>query len=180
MTADDDRALVTAVIQRGDEHAFAALYTRHTPALYNLALRLTGGRDADAEDVVHEAWVRAVERFAQFEWRSALSTWLCGFVVRRWREVARQQNRGDELPIDDAGLSADDRRLEGTFDRLLLEQAITGLAAGYREVLVLHDVHGYTHDEIGAMLGIQAGTSKSQLARARRALRITLGAREGA
>lgn len=180
MTDTDDRTLVAAVIERGDERAFAALYTRHTPALYGLALRLTNGRDADAEDVVHDAWVRAFERFAEFEWRSALATWLCAFVVRRWREVTRQQSRGDELPIDDAGLSADDRRLEGTFDRLLLEQAIAGLAAGYREVLVLHDVHGYTHEEIGALLDIQAGTSKSQLARARRAIRTTLGAREGA
>ncbi|HSJ12837.1 MAG TPA: RNA polymerase sigma factor [Longimicrobiales bacterium] len=180
MTDTDDRTLVAAVIERGDERAFAALYTRHTPALYGLALRLTNGRDADAEDVVHDAWVRAAERLAEFEWRSALATWLCGFVVRRWREVARQQSRGNELPIDDAGLSADDRRLEGTFDRLLLEQAIAGLAAGYREVLVLHDVHGYTHEEIGALLDIETGTSKSQLARARRAIRTTLGAREGA
>jgi RNA polymerase sigma-70 factor (ECF subfamily) len=179
MPAADDRALVTAVIQRGDEHAFAALYTRHTPALYGLALRLTGGQHADAEDVVHEAWVRAVERFAEFEWRSALPTWLCGFVVRRWRELTRQRSYGDEIRIDDAGLSADDRKLVGTFDRLVLEQVVAGLAAGYREVLVLHDVYGYTHDEIGTMLGIQAGTSKSQLARARRALRTALGALEG-
>lgn len=179
MTPDDDQALVEAVLQRGDERAFTVLYGRHTPVLYGLALRLTGGRDADAEDVVHDAWVRAAERLGEFEWRSALATWLSGFVVRRWREVARQRSRRDEIPIDDAGLSVDDRRLEGTFDRLVLEQAVAALAAGYREVLVLHDVYGYTHDEIAAMLGVETGTSKSQLSRARRALRMALGTGEG-
>ncbi len=180
MSETDDRALVDDLLHRGDERAFAVLYARHTPVLFGLALRLSGGRDGEAQDVVHDAWVRAVERLATFEWRSELATWLCGFVVLRWRELAREQGRRDEVPIDDAGLSAEDRRLEGTFDRLVLEQAVAGLAAGYREVLLLHDVYGYTHAEIGTMLGVEAGTSKSQLARARRALRIALDESEGA
>ena len=176
----DDRALVDRVTRHGDERAFAALYARHTPALYGLALRLAGGADADAQDVVHDAWVRAVPRFAEFEWRSALSTWLSGFIVRRWRELTRQQRREESAPIDDDAVGFDDTELEGTFDRLMLERAVAGLAPGYRAVLVLHDVHGYTHDEIGRLLGIQDGTSKSQLARARRALRSALGTVEGA
>jgi RNA polymerase sigma-70 factor, ECF subfamily len=176
----EDRVLVDAVMQRGDEHAFAVLYARHTPSLYGLALRLSGGDDADAQDVVHDAWVRAVARFAEFEWRSALATWLCGFVVLRWRELARQRRHEDVTSLDDDAAGSDDRYLEGTFDRLMLEQAVARLAAGYREVLVLHDVHGYTHNEIGTLLGIDAGTSKSQLSRARRALRNALGVREGA
>lgn len=180
MTAIDDRDLVDSVIRNGDERAFAALYARHTPALYGLALRLAGGADADAQDIVHDAWVRAVSRFAEFEWRSALATWLCGFVVRRWRELARQQRRDESAPIDDDVAGIEDTQLEGTFDRLMLERAVAGLAPGYRAVLVLHDVHGYTHDEIGTLLGIQDGTSKSQLARARRALRSALGTVEGA
>lgn len=178
MTEDDDRALVEAVASRGDRRAFAALYTRHTPALYGLALRLAGGDDADAKDVVHDAWVRAVERFPAFEWRSALRTWLCGFVVRRWRELDRQRRR-DHPAVDHDVAGADDRRIEGTFDRLALDRAVAGLAPGYRDVLVLHDVQGYTHAEIGTLLGIEAGTSKSQLARARRALRRALGGPEG-
>ncbi|MGH8721729.1 MAG: RNA polymerase sigma factor [Burkholderiales bacterium] len=179
MTETDDRALVNAALARGDEGAFSALYARHTPALYGLALRLTGGDHADAQDVVHDAWVRAVERLGEFEWRSALRTWLSGFVVRRWRELARARRREASVPLADAPVGVDDRKLQGTFDRVLLEQAVAGLAPGYREVLVLHDVHGYTHEEIGALLGIEAGTSKSQLARARSALRAALGPREG-
>lgn len=180
MTAADDRALVERVMRLGDERAFAMLYARHTPALYGLALRLAGGAGADAQDVVHDAWVRAVERFAEFEWRSALSTWLSGFVVRRWRELARQQRREESVPIDDDVVGFQDRKLEGTFDRLMLERAVAGLAPGYRAVLVLHDVHGYTHEDISMLLGIRDGTSKSQLARARRMLRSVLSTSEGA
>lgn len=176
----DDRVLVDAVVRRGDERAFTTLYARHTPALYGLALRLTGGDDTDAQDIVHDAWVRAVARFTGFEWRSALSTWLCGFIVLRWREMDKQRRRENDTSFDDDAVGVDDRQLEGTFDRVVLEQAVARLAAGYREVLVLHDVHGYTHDEIGALLGIDAGTSRSQLSRARRALRNALGVREGA
>ena len=180
MMEASDRALVEQLLRRGDERAFAVLYARHSPRLYGLALRLAGGRDADAQDVVHDAWVRAVERLAEFEWRSALATWLGGFVVRRWRELSRQRGRRDEVPFDDVELQLDDLMLNATVDRIVLEQAVTALADGYREVLLLHDVYGYTHVEIGELLGIEAGTSKSQLARARRALRMALGAREGA
>jgi RNA polymerase sigma-70 factor (ECF subfamily) len=180
MTEASDRALVEQLLRRGDERAFAVLYSRHTPRLYGLALRLAAGQEADAQDVVHDAWIRAVERLQEFEWRSALATWLGGFVVRRWREISRQRGRRDEVPLDDAGLPLDDPMLNGTVDRIVLEQAVTALADGYREVLLLHDVYGYTHAEIGELLGIQAGTSKSQLARARRAMRNALAAREGA
>ena len=157
-----------------DERAFAALYDQHTPALYGLALRLAGGDARDAEDVVHEAWMRAVRGFGQFTGRSALRTWLCGIVVNCWRELRR--GRGDrELPLDDAPEpGAEDGELNATYDRLDLERALRALAPGYREVLVLHDVEGYSHEEIAALRGVAIGTSKSQLARARGALRRML------
>jgi RNA polymerase sigma-70 factor, ECF subfamily len=177
MTGDDERTLVEAVARRGDERAFAVLYEKHASLMFGLALRLTGSHD-DAQDVAHDAWVRAIDRLDRFEWRAALSTWLCGFVVRRAREFLRERDRGAPPPHDDAGPALDDRRLTGTFDRVELEHAIAGLAHGYREVLLLHDVYGYTHREIGSMLGVEAGTSKSQLSRARRALRLALDAKE--
>ena len=157
-----------------NERAFAELYDEHTPALYGLALRLTGGDQRDAEDIVHDAWIRAVDRLGDFAGRSTLRTWLCGFVINCWRELVRA--RGDrELPLDDAPEpGGDDRELEGTFDRLELERGLQALAPGYREVLVLHDVEGYSHEEIAELRGVAIGTSKSQLARARRALRRML------
>lgn len=180
MSESDDRRLVDAVARRGDTRAFRALYERHTPAMYGLALRLSGGTGADAEDVVHDAWIRAVERLDSFEWRSALQSWLCGFVVHRWREIRRARGReargagsvpDDPWPYEP---SAADERLDATADRVDLERAVRQLADGYREVLVLHDIHGFTHEEIGTLLGIETGTSKSQLSRARRILRQSL------
>jgi RNA polymerase sigma-70 factor (ECF subfamily) len=173
VTQDDDRFLVDAVVQRGDERAFTSLYDRHTPALYRLALRLTGGSAADAEDVTHDAWVRAVERLPAFEWRAALRTWLAAFVIRCAHERNRAAMRAAQ-GMDDLAAGADDVALRGSYDRLDLERAIAGLADGFRQVFVLHDVQGYTHEEIADLLGIEPGTSKSQLSRARRALRRTL------
>ena len=171
MTQDDERLLVDAVVQRGDERAFASLYDRHTPALYRLALRLTGGSDADAEDITHDAWVRAVERLGTFEWRAALRTWLSGIVIR----CAHERNRATtRVAFEDLAAGAEDVALRDSYDRLDLERAIAGLADGFRQVFVLHDVQGYTHEEIADLLGIEPGTSKSQLSRARRALRRAL------
>jgi RNA polymerase sigma factor (sigma-70 family) len=170
----DDRSLVDAVVKRRDERAFGALYDRHTGAMYGLALRLTGGDAAEAQSIVHDAWVRAAERLTTFEWRSELRSWLCGFVVRCTRELARDAGRHAGPAIDDLPLGGADARLSGTLARVDLERAVAGLPAGYRVVFVLHDVEGYTHEEIAAHLGIVPGTSKSQLAHARAALRRAL------
>ncbi len=144
--------------------------------MYGLALRLTGGDEPEAQEIVHDAWVRAVEGLSTFAWRAELATWLCAIVVNRAKEMARQAGKDPGPPIEDLAIGAEDARLRGTFDRLDLERAIGALAAGYRHVLVLHDVEGYTHEEIAALLGIAAGTSKSQLARARAAVRRALAA----
>jgi len=174
--ADDlDRALA-ARLARGDQAAFGALYDRHTTYLYRFALRLTAGDSAAAEDLVHDAWVLGVERLASFQWRSSLRTWLAAFVVNgartRWRDDARV------LPIDDTHVGGD-APLRGRLERIDLQRALAALAPGFRMVLILHDAEGYTHEEIGRLLDIDAGTSKSQLSRARAAMRRALGATEG-
>lgn len=174
MTAPDDRDLVQAVIQNGSERAFGALYERHTPALYGLALRLLDGHATDAQDVVHDAWLRAADGFARFGWRSSLRSWLSGIVVNCARELWRTQGRPIVVLQDNHDTGADDREITGTFDRLELERALATLASGYREVLLLHDVEGFSHDEIAALLSVSPGTSKSQLSRARQAMRRAL------
>jgi RNA polymerase sigma-70 factor, ECF subfamily len=176
-----DRELVDALVRARDARAFEALYDRHTPLMYGLALRLVGGHEGEAREVVQDAWIRAAERLSAFAWQATLSTWLCGVVVNCTRELSRAKGRDLGLNLDDLPLAGDDARLAGTVDRVDLERALAKLPDGYRHVLVLHDVEGFTHDEIGELLGMRPGTSKSQLARARTAMRRLMeeGNRDG-
>ena len=145
------------------------LYRAHTPTMYAVAVRLLGGPTA-ADDVVQDAWVRAIGRLGAFRWESALRTWLCGFVVNgcreRWRGPAW-------IEMADTAGDAPSGEL-----RVDLERAIAALPPGARAVLILHDLYGHTHDEISSLLGVETGTSKSQLSRARASVRARLG-REG-
>lgn len=170
----DDRELAAAVARSGDERAFRALYRRHTPALYRLALRLGGGDGTWAEELVQLAWIRAVEGLGAFGWRSSLSTWLGGIAVNCARELWRETRIRGEAVLEDARGERAARRSPDVENRIDLERAIERLPDGYREVFVLHDVEGYTHEEIGELLGIETGTSKSQLSRARGRLRAAL------
>ena len=170
-----DSQLLEGFVRDRSDRSFLALYDRHAPAMYALAYRLMGGHDADAADALQEAWTRALPRLPQFRGESALRTWLCGFVVN----CCRERFRGPLFEaIDDeySGPSGNgsDLRVLGTID---LERALTSLAPGYRAVLVLHDIEGYTHREIAVALGIDEGTSKSQLSRGREALRRRLDPR---
>jgi RNA polymerase sigma-70 factor (ECF subfamily) len=164
----DDRTLAEAFL-RGDEPAFRELYRRHTPRVYALVRRLLGGRRQDADDVVQETWLRAARGLAGFRWDAAFGTWLVGIAVNVSREAWRRQPPG--LPVSEDPAVAVTGPDGGRID---LERALLALADGYRQVLVLHDVWGLTHDEVGRALGIDPGTSKSQLSRARRALRERL------
>jgi RNA polymerase sigma factor (sigma-70 family) len=166
-----DLELVERVLSRGDESAFRELYRRHSPMLFRLALRLLGGSDPDAGDVLQEAWCRAFEGLRRFSGGSSLRTWLAGVVVNCSREHIRARAQSRSLPS--AGLASPPA--EPSPEREMdVRRALDALPEGYREVLVLHDVGGYTHEEIALALDIAPGTSKSQLSRARRALRDEL------
>jgi RNA polymerase sigma-70 factor (ECF subfamily) len=169
-----DRRLVGNFLARRDEQSFRVLYRRHTPALYQLALRLAGWNVQEAEEMVQETWLRAVEALAEFRWESSFRTWLSGILINRSRELNRTRKKEQHTRIADE-LAAEAAATEN-FERIDLEQAIAALPNGYRQVLVLHDIEGYTHEEIGRLLEIDAGTSKSQLSHARRAMRDSLQA----
>ena len=160
----DERALVAAFLD-GEESAFNALYTAHAPALYAFLRRLV--RD-EADDALQEVWLRAARDLARFRWQSSFRTWLFGIAVNRSREIGRLTERAEELP-EIAG------EAEPIVDRIDLERAIGNLPLRYREVVVLHDIYEHTHAEIGAILGIDEGTSKSNLSRARASLRKWIG-----
>lgn len=117
------------------------------------------------------AWVRAASRLDGFETRSALRTWLAGFVVNVHREIVRSGGR--TVPLDE-GLEDVNDTEDTVLSRVDLDRALARLPDGFRRVLVLHDVEGFTHEEIGEMLDVVPGTSKSQLSRARRRVRALL------
>jgi RNA polymerase sigma-70 factor, ECF subfamily len=161
-----DEALVETYLDHRDERSFRELYRRHTPALYALALRLCGS-EADAQDAVQDAWIRTCGTLSTFQWKSTLKTWLTGILINCAREQSRKRNRHPEEPLPD-GWSGESTDAPGY---LSLDQTIERLPDGYRHVLTLHDVEGYTHEEISALLDINIGTSKSQLHHARKAIR---------
>lgn len=171
-TQASDRELAGELALGGDERPFRALYRRHTPRLYQLALRLLGGDVRDAEDAVQETWIRAVAGLQRFRWESALGTWLGGITVHVCRDTLRRRRRGQEDPWDET-LEIHPPTLPPG-ERIDLERAIAALPEGYRAVLVLHDIEALPHESIAVHLGISVGTSKSQLHRARRALRVML------
>ena len=173
--AAEERRLIRDFLDRREERAFRTLYRRFTPSLYRVACQMIGSRNGDAEEVVQIAWTRALERLEGFRFESSLLSWLTGITINCCREARRARARGaasaevepDELP--------DVPPVARPIQRHELERALASLPEGYREVLILHDVEGYTHEEIGRLLAIETGTSKSQLCRARRALRARLG-----
>jgi RNA polymerase sigma-70 factor (ECF subfamily) len=135
-------------------------------------LRLCAGNQREAEEVVQDAWVAAAGALERFRWQSSLRTWLTGIALNCYRQMVRSPLRlsgGDELLDHPAAESA-----SAGAGRVDLERAVGALSERYRTVLVLHDIEGYTHEEIGNMLDIDTGTSKSQLFRARRRLRELL------
>jgi RNA polymerase sigma-70 factor (ECF subfamily) len=172
--ADDrtDRAIVEQFLRTRDEESFRTLYRRHTPALFALALRLLAHRTAEAEDVVQEMWIRGVQRLAGFRWDASLRTWLASIAVNCCRERLRA---GWRWVQEDERLVPDRADAEPPVDLTLdVDRALERLPAGCRSVFVLHDIEGRTHEEIGGLLDIAAGTSKSQLFHARRQLRALL------
>ena len=167
-----DRELAEAVRQAGDEDAFRLLYRRHTPRLLGFVARVMGRTEVEAEDVVQETWIRVCQALDRFRWQSAFSTWLLGIGLNVARDHIRRNARSIELDMEN--LPDPPGPVDVPEDRIDLERSISLLPDGYRMVLVLHDVEGMKHEDVADKLGITVGTSKSQLSKARQALRVLL------
>jgi RNA polymerase sigma-70 factor, ECF subfamily len=169
--------------KQGDADAFQALYDRHKRRVYSLCLRMTANT-AEAEDLTQEAFLQLYRKIATFRGESAFSTWLHRLSVNVVLMHLRKKNlpvvsleettqgTEEESPRKDFG--ADDLALAGSIDRLQLQRAVDDLPPGYRTIFVLHDVQGYEHNEIAAIVGCSIGNSKSQLHKARMKLRDML------
>jgi RNA polymerase sigma-70 factor, ECF subfamily len=170
--------------QQGDAAAFEALYQLHSRRVYSLCLRMIGD-PVDAEDLTQEAFMQLFRKIHTFRGESAFSSWLhrltANIVLMRFRKKTPPIASLDELLRDDDEsnrpkfeIGVRDLRLAGVIDRLNVGGALEQLPEGYRLMFILHDVHGYEHNEIAAILGCSVGNSKSQLHKARKRLRELL------
>ena len=159
----------------GDEGALRALWTRHAPHIDIVVRRLVGG-DADlAADSAQEVWMQIFRALPSYRGDSQFSTWAHRIAVNRTLNALRKSRRLANLETE---VNEESASFEPDTDRSFIAQSIEDAAAklspGARAVFVLHDVEGYTHEEIAVELGITAGGSKSQLFKARAKLRKLL------
>lgn len=158
---------------------FEELYKKHYRRVYSICLRMTGNV-AEAEDLTQEVFIQLHRKLDSFRGESAFTTWLHRLTVNQVLMHFRKRSVKSEIVTDDGempeSIDPDTINPEAMpiVDRIALENAIALLPPGYRTVFVLHDVEGYEHEEIAKILGCSAGTSKSQLHKARFKLRRLL------
>ena len=168
-TADIEQRLVGEA-RAGDEPAFERLYRRHVARVHTLACRMASAEAAD--DLTQDIFIRAWDKLPTFRGESSFATWLHRLAVNVILGQRRGE-RGERLWITDEpdAIALHPGREAPAGLRLDLEAAIARLPGGARRVFVLHDIEGWTHEEIADHLGLAIGTSKSQLSRARATLR---------
>jgi len=169
-----DHSLIERVLA-GEASAERELYDAHVDRVFRLAYRMAGESDL-AQDFVQETFIKVYSRLATFRGESALSTWITSIALsvalNGLRKVKRFRQR--EAGLEEAVTVTETRRRTEPDLHIRMRDAIDKLPEGYRTVFVMHDMEGYTHEEIGSALGVQSGTSKAQLFRARAKLREAL------
>jgi RNA polymerase sigma-70 factor (ECF subfamily) len=167
--AESDVADV-ALAASGDAHAFERLYRAHVPRIHSLVRRMLD--DDLADEVTQDIFVRAWQKLKTFRGEAAFGTWLyrLGINVILARRATLGKHRARYVDSDNS-LGHIPSREEAPDTAMDFEGALDRLPEGARQVFVLHDIEGYRHEEIAGMLGVAAGTSKSQLHRARMTLR---------
>ena len=170
--------------QGGDAAAFEDLYRQHSRRVYGLCLRMVSD-PFEAEDLAQEAFLQLFRKIHTFRGESAFSSWLhrltANVVLMSFRKKKAHLTSLDEISRvndDDSGqkleIAETDVRLAGMFDRVNLQSAIDSLPEGYKRMFLLHDLHGYEHNEIAEILDCSVGNSKSQVHKARKRLRDVL------
>lgn len=172
MTPTDQITIRRAI--NGDEAALRSIWTQHAPRIDAVVRRLVGDPDL-AADVAQEVWIQILRALPSYRGESQFSTWTHRIAVNRTLNALRSLRRLSKVEVEIEETSS---LVEHDGDRTLLAQtideAVQKLSPGARAVFVLHDVEGYTHEEIAQELGITSGGSKSQLFKARAKLRRLL------
>ncbi|MEO7359024.1 MAG: RNA polymerase sigma factor [Gemmatimonadaceae bacterium] len=159
---------------KGDRTAFERLYRAHTQRVFSVCMRMVTDHNK-AEELTQDVFVRVWQKLPTFRGDSQVSTWLHRVTVNVVLTHQKSENAGKNRAVsDDEAIELTPGRGAFVGERLDLDAAIAGLPRGARRVFVLHDVEGFTHEEIGEQLGISPGGSKAQLHRARMLLRQAL------
>jgi len=158
----------------GDERALRALWSQHAPHIDAVVRRLAGDPDL-AEDIAQEVWIQIFRALPSYRGESQFGTWAHRIAVNRTLNALRRTRRLTRIETD---MDEDTVSVEHGADQAMLRSVIDAAAAqlspGARTVFLMHDVEGYTHEEIATELGITPGGSKSQLFKARAKLRRLL------
>ena len=174
LTVSDAELL--ARCRAGEVDAFETLYRQHAGRIFALATRLAGSVD-QGEDLLQEIFLQAYRKLDSFKGEAALGTWLYRMAMNHCLDFVRsRQTRNTKVTdtLDDERSFEPMAARETPIPRIDLERAIARLPPGCREAFVLHDVEGFDHKEVGKLLGIAEGTSKSQVFKARTKLRAWL------
>ncbi len=168
-----------ALAASGDMAAFEELYRDHHRRVYSICLRMTRNV-SDAEDLTQDVFVQLFRKLKTFRGDSSFTTWLHRLTVNavlmhfRKRASRPQETTEDGALPHESKLTLQNLQRLAVLDRMSLNEALHRLSPGYRTVLIMHDVQGFEHDQIGKILGVAVGTSKSQLHKARLKLRRLL------
>lgn len=171
MTADQ---LILKRARDGDEEALRALWSQHSPHIDAVVRRLCGDAEL-AADIAQEVWIQIFRALPGYRGEAQFGTWAHRIAVNRTLNALRKVRRIEKWEVDiDDDSAATEMDLDRGFLAESIDEAMQQLSPGARTVFVLHDVEGYTHEEIADRLGITSGGSKSQLFKARAKLRRLL------
>lgn len=170
--------------KRGERLAQRWLYEKYSGKMYYVCFRYLGNSD-EAQDTLHDAFIKVFASITRFRGDAALETWITRIMANTSiNSIRKQARRGIKKDIEDYKL-ADEDDFTGAIDAPTglsaqdVLQMITDLPIGYRTVLSMYALDNYSHSEIAKALGISEGTSKSQLAKARRMLKQRIDERNG-
>lgn len=163
----------------GQEQIMEDLYKQYYKYVFNVCLRMVKQPDI-AEDLAQQVFIRIIEHLDQFKHRSVVRTWIHRIAVNEALMYFRKKSTKSEIATSPEDLSEafgqPTENFMNLIDRMAIRQLVENLPTGYRTVLMLHDVEGYDHREIGRMLNLHEGSSKSQTWKGRRSLRKALAA----
>lgn len=153
----------------GQQASYKALYDRYKDAMYTILYQISGDKE-DAADLLQEAFLEVFKHLPSYQEKASLGSWIKTIVVRKGVRSRKKYIRFSPLGVfpEPMGFDQTDANMSG----YELEKCLLNLSDGYRAVFLLIEIYGYTHRETAEMLDIAEGTSKSQLARAKKKLQL--------